>query len=430
MSMNLPDRPWPRLLFCAAFGSAAAALFSIAISQILLGVALLAFLIDRPRLELPGWMIPLGLFIAWTVLAWFASGAEATGLPQIRKLYVLALLPLVYLSFRGAADFQALALVWLAAGSLAGLRACWQFAVKWAHAAQAGDDFYRSYVADRITGFMSHWMTFSSQMMFVFLTGACLLLWGRLDRSLRWFAILACAISGSALVLGFTRGIWMAAAVACLFLLARWRPWATLALPLVAVAAIAVGPESLRTRITSIARPQGTLDSNQHRIVSWSTGVEMIKAHPVFGIGLEGVKGQFKSYVPARFNGPLPEGFYGHLHNIYLQYAAERGIPATIFIVAFLVWPAARWLRLSNRLRIGAHSGASPPPMALWALHLGTAAVIGVLVTGFFEHNLGDSEVLSLALAILGATGAVEREAGASAGGGTGAALASVPERA
>ena len=30
----------------------------------------------------------------------------------------------------------------------------------------------------------------------------------------------------------------------------------------------------------------------------------------------------------------LPEGFYEHAHNIYIQYAAERGIPATLFIVA------------------------------------------------------------------------------------------------
>jgi len=425
--MNLPERGWPKILYCAAFGSAAAALFSIAFSQILLGLALLAYLVERPRLALPRWMLPLGLFAVWTLLSWLAGGAEASGLPQIRKLYVLTLLPLIYVSFRGAGDFRALALAWLAAGSLAGVRACWQFGAKWAHAAQTGDNFYRGYVADRITGFMSHWMTFSSQMMFVLLAGMCLLLWGRLEKRLKWFAVAACAISGTALVLGFTRGIWLAAAAACLYLLARWRPWAMAVLPLAVVAAVAVGPESLRTRVTSIARPQGTLDSNQHRIVSWATGVEMIKAHPIFGVGLEGVKGRFKSYVPARFRGPLPEGFYGHLHNIYLQYAAERGIPAAILMTWFLVWPAVLWFRMSRRLTVAALNRANGPPAALWALNLGTAAVIGILVTGFFEHNLGDSEVLSLALSVLGATGAVEREARVSAGAGTALPPAGVP---
>jgi O-antigen ligase len=183
-----------------------------------------------------------------------------------------------------------------------------------------------------------------------------------------------------------------------------------LALPVAAIILVAAGPDSLRTRITSMARPQGTLDSNQHRIVSWSTGVQMIKAHPVFGVGLEQVRGQFKSYVPARFTGPLPEGFYGHLHNFYLQYAAERGIPAAAFMVVFLVWPAVHWFRLSRRLAASRPSAAHPPHAALWALNLGAAAIIGIMVTGLFEHNLGDSEVLSLALAIMGGVGAVERE--------------------
>lgn len=404
--MDLPEGRWQKILYCAAFGSAAAALFSIAISQILLGLAILAFFFVRPRLDLPGWFIPLGLFILWTLLSLFAGGALLDGWPQIRKLYVLALLPLVYLSFRGVRDFQALAVVWLVAGSAAALRSCWQFAGKWLHAAQTGDDFYRSYVADRITGFMSHWMTFSSQMMFVFLAALCLLFWARLDRRLRWLALFACTVSGAALVLGFTRGVWLAAAAATLFLLARWRPWAILALPLALIAITAAGPESLRARITSMVRPQGQLDSNQHRIVSWSTGLAMVEAHPLLGVGPEQVRLQFKSYVPKRFSGPLPVGFYGHLHNIYLQYAAERGIPATIFMVSFLIWPAWIWFRTSRRL--------PPDHPALWALNLGIAMVIGVLVTGVFEHNLGDSEVLTLTLAVLGATGAAHRESAAS----------------
>ncbi len=172
------------------------------------------------------------------------------------------------------------------------------------------------------------------------------------------------------------------------------------------IAITAAGPESLRARITSMVRPQGQLDSNQHRIVSWSTGAAMIKAHPLLGVGPEQVRFQFKSYVPERFSGPLPTGFYGHLHNIYLQYAAERGIPATVFIVAFLVWPACIWFRTSRRL--------PPGHPAVWTLNLGVSIVIGVLVTGFFEHNLGDSEVLTLTLAVLGATGAAHRETVAS----------------
>lgn len=406
--MTLPEGLWPRILFCASFGSAAAALFSIAISQILLGLAIVAFIASRPRLALPVWFIPLGLFILWTLVSYFAAGDLRTGLPQIRKLYVFALLPLVYISFRSASDFKALAVVWMIAGSAAALRSCYQFAEKWLRAAQAGQDFYQSYVADRITGFMSHWMTFSSQMMFVFLAALCLLLWGHLERRLRFLAIFTLTVTGAALVLGFTRGVWLAAAAACLFLLARWKPWAVLALPVLLIGVTLAGPESLRTRITSIARPQGELDSNQHRIVSWTTGMKMIEAHPLLGLGPEQVGRQFDSYVASSFRRPLPEGFYGHLHNIYLQYSAERGIPATLFMLAFLLWPAALWLRAASKL--------PPGDPAIWALNFGVAAIIGVLVTGIFEHNLGDSEVLSLTLATLAATAAAQRQVPGSSG--------------
>ena len=62
----------------------------------------------------------------------------------------------------------------------------------------------------------------------------------------------------------------------------------------------------------------------------------MIRAHPWFGMGPEEVKLQFNNYVPADIPRPLPEGWYGHLHNIYLQYAAERGIPTMLLMLWML----------------------------------------------------------------------------------------------
>ena len=37
---------------------------------------------------------------------------------------------------------------------------------------------------------------------------------------------------------------------------------------------------------------------------------------------------------------PLPKGWYGHLHNFYLQFAAERGLPA----LAFVLWMLGQML--------------------------------------------------------------------------------------
>ena len=66
-------------------------------------------------------------------------------------------------------------------------------------------------------------------------------------------------------------------------------------------------------------------------------GWEMVKAHPWLGLGPEEIAAQFDRYIPR----PLPRGWYGHLHNIYLQYAAERGI----FALAAILWLIARQAR-------------------------------------------------------------------------------------
>ena len=143
----------------------------------------------------------------------------------------------------------------------------------------------------------------------------------------------------------------------------------------------------------SIFQPHGDTDSNAFRYVCRRTGWEMIKAHPFFGLGPEQVKAQFDKYVPADIPRPLPTGWYGHLHNIYYHYAAERGIPTMLA----LMWLLGRmlydfWTGL-RRL---------PPNASLArAILLGCVAVeLSMLAEGYYENNLGDGEPLTLFLGI------------------------------
>jgi O-antigen ligase len=78
------------------------------------------------------------------------------------------------------------------------------------------------------------------------------------------------------------------------------------------------------------------------------------------------------------------------MHNIYLQYAAERGIPT---MLAFL-WMLAIMLR--DFLRALKTSPAAGD--ARFVLRGCVATMIAILTGGIFEHNLGDSEVLALFL--------------------------------
>ncbi len=403
-----------RAALWSAIGSVGAASASVAASELLLGVSVALVLVlvalRRTVLRLPsGWPL-LAFFVGWTLLSWLANGHIHQGLPQIRKFYVFLIAVVAATLLRGLRDARWVMALWIALCALSSLWGFWQFWHKWHVAQAAGTNFYLAYVAARITGFNSHWMSFSQQLMLGLLAGVALVMWDR-GTALVWrraaaFCVAACAL---AIILAMTRGVWFATGASLLYLLWAWRRWAVLALPLVAVAAFALGPQGLRDRMISIVRPHGETDSNMHRYVTFRTGLEMIKAHPLLGLGPEMPGVAFNQYVPPDIHRPLPEGFYGHLHNIYTQFAAERGIPAMLAIVGFLLWNLRLWVRaLAGLTRPG---GASAKLQACaWLLRAGVAMIAGILITGLFDHDLGASTILTMTLGGVAAIDCAYRE--------------------
>jgi putative inorganic carbon (HCO3(-)) transporter len=179
-----------------------------------------------------------------------------------------------------------------------------------------------------------------------------------------WFCAAVLSLS---LVLGFTRSIFLLGfPVGLLYLLWFWHKWMV-----------------------------AQTDSNLHRSITRRTGLEMIRAHPLLGLGPEVMKdpAQFDRYVPADIPRPLPTGWYGHLHNIYIQYAAERGIPtmlAMMWLIGKVLWDFASALR-----------GKLAKTEARFVLHGAIAVILAILAEGLLEYNLGDSEVLTLFLAMI-----------------------------
>lgn len=379
-----------RLGACAAGGAVAASLCSIALSQILLAAAILLTIHGWRRATYPpgAWLLPI--FFALTLASAYAHGDPAVAWPQIRKFYVYLIVPCLAVACSGSGFVRN---TLIAAGATGLASAFWsiaQYGRKYAAANQAGKDFSQAYVADRITGFMSHWQTFSGEMMILFLLAAAFLLF---HRPIRWRIAAAAALFGLALLLAQTRGMWIGAFAGALYLLWCWRKPFILAAPLLAGLVFVAGPQSVRDRVVSIVRPRGETDSNSHRIALLRTGLEMTAANPLLGVGPERVERNFERYAPPDIPRPFPRSWwYGHLHNIYLQFAADRGLPAMAAIAAFLFW--------NTGLLIFAALRAPASPIR-WMLHGLAAASIAILVTGLFEHNLGDSEVLLLYLGLL-----------------------------
>jgi O-antigen ligase len=368
---------------------------SIAVSQILLGLALLLFLTLGQRPRWPVGMPWAAAFLGLTIVAALASDAPRSALPQIKKLYLWTLLPLGASLLLGAGRrwlVVAPSLLLLAGSALWSLV---EFAQKWQAAKVAGKDFYLAYVADRTTGFMSHWMTFGGHMLIGFCLAGVLLLFTRRTMTERWGLGGLIALFGVAMLLGQTRSIWLGAFCAAVFLVALWRPWALAALPVLAVGVYFVSPGPIRARVDSVFAPHGQVDSNEHRVITREVGVAMIEAHPWLGLGPEGPGKHFRDFLSAERRGkPLPDGFYGHLHNVYLQYAAERGLPALACLLVFVGLNFREWWRARR-------------PRHVFAM----ATIVGLAATGVFEHNLGDSEVLTPFLALFGLAAAEDGEA-------------------
>jgi putative inorganic carbon (hco3(-)) transporter len=377
---------------------------SIAACQIILGLAIVAMLITRTRWRIPPMWLPIAVFFALTLVSLAASGHIRQGIPQIKKFYVYTLLFVVVSNVRTLGQIRSIVLLWILAGTLSSGWAINQFYNRYEDAKDAHQDFYHAYIADRITGFMSHWMTFSGQMMMMLMLIAALLFFAKpFSVKSRLWLLGPAAVIGTALVLAETRSMWLGAAVGGTYLIWYWKRWVLLAIPVLTAIVLLVNPFELGDRVRSSIEPHsGDLDSNAHRAMCRAIGYQMIEAHPLLGIGPEQVQYQYLDYLPPGTKLPLPTGFYGHLHNIYVHYAAELGIPAMLAMLWMLGRPLYDFLRALGR---GESEGA-------WVLRGAVAVILAILVSGFYEKNIGDSEVLELFLAVVGCGYAVIMQEG------------------
>ncbi len=381
---------WARWL---AFASSAVIVVGIAPSQILLGLSLAALLASGAPLRLPPIKLPLGLFLLGTLIAVALSGNPMAGFPQVKKIYVFTQLLVVYTLLRETRFARWLVLTWAGFGAASAVLGVFQFGMKVYRIRELHRDFYAAYMAQRITGFMSHWYTFSVEEMLVLLMLGAFLFFSPVARRRPWLWTALAIAMGLGVLLAETRAVWIATVIGAIYLVWCWRPWVTVAIPVLILAGLLAAPPTMRERAISIARP-GPNDSNEFRAILMRTGVRMIKAHPWFGLGPEMPRKRFMEFLAPDTPRPLPSGSYMHLHNVYLEYAAERGIPVLLiflWLIGKILWDFARGVR------------ALPPGRddRRFLLHGGIAVVISLLVEGFADVNLGDSEVLTIFLVVV-----------------------------
>jgi O-antigen ligase len=235
-------------------------------------------------------------------------------------------------------------------------------------------------LGQRPQGTLGHYMTYSGLLMLVIGTALARILFGERDRL--WAALVVPALA-VAIPLTFSRSaeVGACAAVALLFLLKDKRLLAIL--PVVALIFFAVAPARVTDRFESIFNLKNP--TNLDRLVMMREGVHMITDHPLLGIGPNMVLPLYAQYrEPDAVNAVNP-----HLHNVPLQIAAERGLPALAVWLWFIVGLIVALSKMLNDRR--------QKLLAATAL----AAVVSMLAAGMFEYNFGDSEFLMLFLILI-----------------------------
>jgi len=370
------------------YGFVAALQVSIAAAQLLLALMLLCWLgllvTRRARFAAPPFFRALAVYAVMTLVATAFSVDPWASLLDDKQLLLFLTVPAVYEMARGARS-RSVTTVLITVGAASAAYGIIQYGI-----------LHYDSLLQRPQGTMGHYMTYSGLLMMVITVALARILFDTRDRA--WPIIVMPALV-AALVLTFTRSAWVgaSAAVATLLLLRDFRLIG--ALPVVIAIAVAIAPPQVTHRIYSMFDLKDP--TSRDRVAMLREGVRMIQADPLTGMGPNMVERQ---YIRFRDTDSV-ERVNPHLHNVPMQIAAERGLPALAAWVWFIVGAAAGiWpLRRRGRARILAAAGLG--------------AIAGMLGAGLFEHNFGNSMFLMLFFVLITLPFAAERDEPADSAG-------------
>src|SRR5258705_9871736 len=374
MSMTHPrtaprlERATVALLLCFV----ASVQISIAAANILLALMMVCWIAEMVQEKtLPGvprvfW--PLVAYAAVTLIVSAFSLDPRTSLIDDKQLVLFVIVPAVYQIAR--AERAALVIdVIVSVGAASAAFGIIQYGL-----------LHYDNLGRRPEGAMSHYMTYSGLLMLVICAAAARLIFGRRGRM--WPALVMPALV-VALALTLGRSAWIGASVAIALLLALKDVKLTILLPVFIAILFAVAPGTVTRRVMSIFDAQEP--TNQDRLAMIEIGARIVHDHPLTGVGPNMIPRVYDQYRPDyAINKVNP-----HLHNVPLQIAAERGLPALAVWLWFVFSLFGAQVRLFR-----SQTDKVPAAAAL-------AAVAAMLAAGLFEYNFGDSEFLMLFLVLV-----------------------------
>jgi O-antigen ligase len=351
------------------------AMISITLSMFFLAIAFFCWLIRCIQRKqwpaFPGFFWPLIAYAFLTLLSSFFSVDPAVSLVDSRELLLFLVVPIVYMGLSGEKVLKKANLALLASAFINILYSIFYF-------------FFRAAPEERITGFMDHYMTQAGMLLLFCSLALSLFLFSKEKSRFLWGSGFVLALFALALTL--TRSAWVGLAAAVVLILFLYRPITLFIVPLVLGLFLLFSPQYMKKRAFDIFSLKDL--SNIHRIEYLKVGIQIIAEYPLLGTGPNMVDDVFQNPKyeltdQARKN--------VHLHNDFIQIAAERGIPALLAWLTFIVWAFLSLFQILKK------KDSLLKPLTVAAL----AALVALLISGLFEYNFGDSEITILFLYII-----------------------------
>ena len=375
-TIGMPEAPaapgLERLTTILLLAFVGAVQLSIAAAQILLGALLLCWITgmvrDKTRPTAPTFFVALLAYAGITLISSIFSIAPLESFIDDRQLSLFLIVPAVYDLARGHRATTATDVI-VTVGGAAAVYGIVQYGM-----------LHFDSLGQRPRGTLGHYMTYSGTLMLVVGVAGARLVFGTRDRV--WPALVMPALV-VALSLTLTRSAWVGACVAVgvLFILRDLRLLGLL--PVVAALFFAFAPDSVTNRMMSMFDLRDP--SNRDRLAMARTGAAMVRDFPLTGVGPAMIPKLYTQYRDP----DAVQAMNPHLHNVPLQIAAERGLPALAIWIAFIAVLAYNLFRIFRSERDQTLAAA------------GLATIASMLSAGLFEYNFGDSEFLMLFLVLV-----------------------------
>ena len=352
---------------------------SIAVSEVVMAAGALVALVDRGRRTIlmrpvTGLAKPL---LAWAAASILATVFAADPLASAAKLKKLALFGMVFWPpavINRRWSIARLMMALLFGAGITSLYGCLTFVLQGGPALDV-----------RIRGFHGFYLTNAGMLLLCSFPALLFATQRRLPASHRLGAGIAAVSILAVLFFGRLPAAWLGSVAGLGYLALVRKRWVAAVALSVGVIAVWVAPGSVHEAARLLVDPGSALNRERTRV--WEHGIELLNQDRWTGWGLHDLR---EAYAAVMSPGELPQG---HMQSVPVTVAASMGIPGLLALAWLVQALFAALLRARSRLARGFERDV---------VEGAEAGLVAFLAAGLIDWNLGDSEILTLLMFLVG----------------------------